>query len=85
LRFNQPPFAYVKKSWPGFTVGSRLAWRKSGCAGVLVVVTEGLHAEVKTTADTHNILRESSMVLDAREGDFVASCPGYPQNQGRGL
>src|SRR5882672_3710777 len=61
FRFNQPPLAYVKKSWPGFTVGSMLAARKSVFTGSVVVVTEGLHAATRAAAARHGVLRERLM------------------------
>jgi len=73
FRFSQPPLAYVKKSWPGFTDGSMLAARKSVWAGEFVVVTGVEHAAVKVTADMLSSLRESIIVLVAREGDLSAS------------
>src|SRR3984893_17088829 len=57
LRFNQPPFAYVKKSCPGLTDGSMLAWRKSVRRGGSIEMTEGLQAVKSTAAPTESVFR----------------------------
>src|SRR3984893_15724451 len=57
LRFNQPPLAYVKKSWPALTDGSMLAVRKSVRTGGSVEVTEGLQATASATAATERVFR----------------------------